>query len=99
MDLEIGDDIVIMSSSGIETIIGNLPKQKTFTISSIYESGLAEFDNNVAFINLKTLEEFLNLDSNERNLEIYLKNPQNIENQKLIIQNLFPMNLFTAGLI
>ena len=89
LDLEIGDDIVIMSSSGIETIVGNLPKQKTFTISSIYESGLAEFDSNVAFINLKTLEEFLNLDSNERNLEIYLKNPQNIENQKLIIQNLF----------
>ena len=89
LDLEIGDDIVIMSSSGIETIVGNLPKQKTFTISSIYESGLAEFDSNVAFINLKTLEEFLNLDSDERNLEIYLKNPQNIENQKLIIQNLF----------
>ena len=27
-DLEIGDNISIMSSSGVETIIGNLPKQK-----------------------------------------------------------------------
>ena len=71
-----------MSSAGVETIIGNLPKQKTFLVTSIFESGLAEFDNNVAFINLKTLEEFLNLNEKNRNLEIYLKNPENIIYQK-----------------
>ena len=36
-----------MSSSGVETIIGNLPKQKTFKISSLFESGLVDFDTNV----------------------------------------------------
>tara|TARA_B100001057_G_scaffold7862_1_gene7218 strand:- start:620 stop:1852 length:1233 start_codon:yes stop_codon:yes gene_type:complete len=90
LDLDIGDDITIMSSSGIETIIGNIPKQKTFTIISIYESGLVDFDNNIAFINLATLEEFFNLKKEDRNLEIYLKNPQNIENQKKIVQKVFP---------
>ena len=90
LDLDIGDDITIMSSSGIETIIGNIPKQKTFTVVSIFESGLVDFDNNIAFINLSTLEEFFNLDSNNRNLEIYLKNPQNITNQKKIVQKIFP---------
>jgi lipoprotein-releasing system permease protein len=30
LDLNIGDNITLMSSSGVETIIGNLPKQKTF---------------------------------------------------------------------
>ncbi len=90
LGLKIGDDVSIMSSSGVETIIGNLPKKKTFTVISLFESGLAEFDNNVAFINLDTLDEFLNLSKNERNLEIYLKNPQNIENQKFIIQQIFP---------
>jgi len=59
LDLEIGDDITVMSSRGIETIVGNIPKQKTFTVISIYESGLADFDNNIAFVNLFTLEEFL----------------------------------------
>ena len=93
LDLEIGDDITIMSSSGVETIIGNLPKQKTFTIISIFESGLLEFDNNVIFLNLKTLEEFSNLSELDRNLEIYLKNPQDIESQKKIVQNVFPNDL------
>tara|TARA_A100001011_G_scaffold372674_1_gene431324 strand:+ start:332 stop:1567 length:1236 start_codon:yes stop_codon:yes gene_type:complete len=90
LGLKIGDDVAIMSSSGIETIIGSLPKKKTFTVISLFESGLTDFDNNIAFINLDTLDEFFNLTSNDRILEIYLKNPQNIENQKFIIQKIFP---------
>ena len=90
LNLDVGDSVTLMSSAGVETIIGNLPKQKTFLVSSIYESGLTDFDNNVAFINLKTLEEFFNLSKKDRNLEIYLNNPQNIEYQKLIVQKNFP---------
>ena len=90
LNLEVGDNITLMSSAGVETIIGNLPKQKTFLVSSIFESGLFDFDNNIAFINLKTLEEFFNLDDKDRKLEIYLNNPQNIEYQKTIAQNNFP---------
>ena len=89
LDVKIGDDITVMSPSGVETIIGNLPKQKTFTIISLFESGLNDFDNNVAFMNLSSLEEFFNFDQEDRNLEIYLKNPQNIEDQKLIVQKIF----------
>ncbi len=89
LGVKIGDEITIMSPSGVKTIIGSLPKQKTFKIISLFESGLIDFDNNVAFLNLSTLEEFFNLDSNDRNLEIYLKNPQNIDSQKLIVQRIF----------
>ena len=90
LGLEIGDDVSIMSSSGIETVIGSLPKKKNFTVFSLFESGLADFDNNIAFINLDTLDEFFNLTNDDRNLEIYLKNPQNIENQKIIVEKIFP---------
>ena len=89
LNLDVGDNVTLMSSAGVETIIGNLPKQKTFFVSSIFESGLADFDNNIAFINLETLEEFFNLKKKDRNLEIYLNNPQNIEYQKKIVQNNF----------
>jgi len=93
LDLEIGDNITIMSSSGIETIIGNLPKQKTFIVSSIFDSGLADFDNNIIFLNLNTLEKFSDLSVKDRNLEIYLKDPKKIENQKDIVQKFFPNDL------
>ena len=88
-NLNIGDEISLMSPSGIETIVGSMPKQKTFIITSIFNSGLADFDNNIAFINLNTLEEFFNYPMSERNIEIYLNNPNNIESQKVIVQNIF----------
>ncbi len=90
LDLAIGDSVTLMSSSGVETIIGNLPKQKTFLVTTIFESGLVDFDNNIAFINLRTLEEFFNLDKKDRKLEIYLNDPQNIEYQKSLVQSYFP---------
>ena len=90
MNLKLGDDVSIMSSSGVDTIIGSIPKKKSFTIVSLFESGLADFDNNVAFINIDTLDEFMNLSKNDRKLEVYLKDPQNIENQKEIVQKIFP---------
>ena len=89
LNLEVGDKISIMSSAGIQTIIGNLPKQETFTINSIFDSGLTDFDKNIAFINLNTLESFFNFEKKDRNLEIYLKNPSNIETIKLKVQEIF----------
>ncbi len=89
LNINVGDKISIMSSVGIQTIIGNLPKQETFIISSIFDSGLSDFDRNIAFINLNTLESFFNFEKKDRNLEIYLKNPSNIETTKSKIQEIF----------
>jgi lipoprotein-releasing system permease protein len=89
LNLGLGDKIVIMSPSGVQTIIGTLPKQETFIISSIFDSGLADFDSNIAFINLKNLESFFDLQEKNRKLEIYLNNPSNIENIKKQVQKIF----------
>jgi lipoprotein-releasing system permease protein len=80
---------MVMSPSGIQTIIGDLPKQQSFIINSIYDSGLAEFNKNVAFININTLDVFFDLSKKDRNLEIYLKDPVNIEKLKEKIQLIF----------
>ena len=89
LDLSVGDTVSIMSPVGIETIIGSLPKQETFTIISIFDSGLADFDANIAFINLSTLESFFDLEKEKRNLEIYLNAPSNIDEIKIQIQKIF----------
>ena len=89
LNLQIGDKIIIMSPSGVGTIIGNLPKQQTFIVSSIFDSGLADFDLNIAFININSLENFFDLNKKDLNLEIYLRDPQNIEKMKIKIQSIF----------
>ena len=89
LNVDLGDSIVLMSPSSVDTIIGSLPKQKKFIISSIFDSGLSDFDSNVAFVNLKSLEEFFDYELEKRNLELYFKDPKNIEKQKELVQNFY----------
>ena len=88
-NIKIGDKILIMSPTGVQTIVGNLPKQKTYIVDSIFDSEIADFDQNVAFINLRDLENFFELKSDNRNLEIYLKNPKKIESIKKKLEIIF----------
>ncbi len=67
-----------MSPSGIQQIIGDLPKQETFIVESVFDSGLKDFDLNIAFININDLESLFDLEKSQRELEIYLKNPKRI---------------------
>ena len=89
LDLKIDDKITLMSSSGIQTIIGTLPKQESFTISSIFNSGLAEFDQNVIFMPVEDAIPFFEASDDDLFLEIYLKKPEHVEEAKIKIQNLF----------
>ena len=78
-----------MSPTGIETIVGNFPIQETYIVDSIFDSEIADFDRNVAFINLNDLENLFDLKKENRNLEIYLKNPKKIELIKKKLQTIF----------
>jgi len=89
LDLKISDKITLMSSSGIQTIIGTLPKQESFTISSIFNSGFAEFDQNVIFMPVEDAISFFEASNDDLFLEIYLKKPERIDEAKKKIQNLF----------
>ena len=64
------------------SIAGSLPKQKSFIVESIFESEINEFNQNIAFLNLKDLEDFFDLNKNKRYLEVYLKDPTKIEEKK-----------------
>ena len=88
-DIEIGDKILIMSPSGVQTIVGNLPKQEAYIVDSIFDSGLADFDQNIAFMNIYDLENLFDLDKQERFLEIYLKNPKEIELARKKLEKVF----------
>tara|TARA_B100000900_G_scaffold335111_1_gene296551 strand:- start:316 stop:1386 length:1071 start_codon:yes stop_codon:yes gene_type:complete len=90
LGLDIGDEISMISPSGVQTLVGSFPKQKLFKIISIFESGLSEFDENIAYINLKTLENFFDKEREDRFTEFYFKDPKNIEKHKLNLINHFP---------
>ncbi len=90
LNIDIGDTITVMSPVGVRTLLGTLPKQETFKIVSIFDSGLLDYNENIAYINLETLESFFNKNKDERFIEFYFKNPKIIEIHKKKLTNLFP---------
>ena len=93
LDVDIGDKVNIISPSSIMSIAGSLPKQKSFIIESIFESEINEFNQNIAFLNLNDLEEFFDLDKDKRYLEVFLKDPRNIDKKKQIYLGIFKDHL------
>ena len=90
LNVDLGDTITIMSPAGIKTLVGTLPKQETFKVISIFDSGLSDYNENIAYINLKTLETFFNKKKDYRFLEIYFENPKNIEIHKKNLTKSYP---------
>ena len=96
LNVDIGDKILLMSPAGVKTIVGLLPKQEAYIVDSIFESGLTDFDQNIAFLNIYDLENFFSLDKKDRYLEVYLKKPEKIDENKIKLSNIFPNeNIYT----
>jgi len=89
LDLIVGDEITLMSTSNLQTPFGNLPIQEKFAISSVFSTGLAEFDQNVIFMPFRNANSLFELSETDIDLEIFLKKPEKVEDIKPQIQKIF----------
>jgi len=89
MDLLVGDEITLMSTSNLQTPFGNLPLQEKFKISSIFSTGLAEFDQNVIFIPFENANSLFETSDMDIDLEIFLNKPDKVQLIKQNVQKIF----------
>ena len=93
LNLKINDKLSLIFPSSENTLVGSFPKQKTFQIKSFYNSGFNDFDKYIVFINIIDLESQLNLKSESRFLEIYFKDPTDIDKLKDELVKVYPKEL------
>ena len=89
MDLLVGDEITLMSTSNLQTPFGNLPLQEKFKISSIFSTGLAEFDQNVIFMPFENANSLFEISDMDIDLEIFLNKPDKVQLIKQNVQKIF----------
>ncbi len=79
LNLVVGDKITLMSTANLQTPFGSLPLQEQFIISSVFSTGLAEFDQNVIFMPFDNANSLFELSDMDLDLEIFLNKPDKIE--------------------
>jgi len=88
-NLVVGDVITLMSTANLKTPFGNLPLQEKFKVSSIFSTGLAEFDQNVIFIPFENAYSLFELEDIDINLEIFLHKPDKVHLIKDKLQKIY----------
>ena len=89
LDLIVGDEVTLMSTSNIQTPFGSLPLQEKFTVSSVFSTGLAEFDQNVIFMPFENANSLFELSEVDIDLEIFLNKPDKVQLVKDKVKKIF----------
>jgi len=89
LNLTLQDKITLMSTANLQTPFGSIPLQEKFEVSLIFDTGLAEFDQNVIFIPYENAKSLFEIDRKDLDLEIFLKRPDKVKLAKNKVQKIF----------
>ncbi|MBQ4874709.1 MAG: lipoprotein-releasing ABC transporter permease subunit [Rickettsiaceae bacterium H1] len=76
--VKIGDKVDLLSTQHVVTMMGNIPKMKTFTIAGIFEFGMFEYDNIIVYMPIDIAKEFFHY-NNINSVDIHMENPEEAE--------------------
>ena len=90
LNLKEGNNISLMSSAFVATPLGSLPKQENYKIAGVFNTGFAEFDENIVFLGIEDALSIFDKDEKDINIEIYLENPLEANSYKKKIEEINP---------
>jgi lipoprotein-releasing system permease protein len=62
LGVRLGDPVVLIVPQGNVTAVGTLPRLKTFHVAGVFEIGMYEFDNGLAFVNIDDARKLYRID-------------------------------------
>lgn len=86
LNLVLGDEIKIISPEVNSTIIGVIPKMKTYKIIGIFSSGAYEYDSMIVFVPFKMAQKQFNYKDSAGSIEIFLKDASQAQNTMFEIE-------------
>lgn len=98
MGIFLYDTITIISpAGGITTPMGMVPRMKKFVVVGIYESGFYEYDSKLAFLSLKSCQEFLDMGDSVTGIDIVVNDIYKADVIARHIQNRLGFPFFTQN--
>lgn len=79
MGLGVGDPVTIVSPQGTTTVVGTVPRLKTYRIAGLFEVGMFEYDNAFVYVPLDAAQLFFRLPEQVNAIEIFLDDVDRVQ--------------------
>ena len=94
LGLRMGDDITLISPEGDVTAFGTTPRVKAYPIVALFEIGMSEYDASFIFMPMRESQLYFNADGRVDVLEIYVDDPDAVEELRGPIETAAQRSLF-----
>jgi lipoprotein-releasing system permease protein len=81
----VGDNIILLAPKGAQTVLGWMPRAKTYKIAAIFEVGMSVFDSGILFMPLPESQAYFNRADDVTAIEVYVDNPDQIDRYRKLI--------------
>ena len=78
LGLKVGTSITLISPSSSSTVVGSMPRMKSFSVAAIFNVGMYEYDNTFIYMPLKLAQVFFKSGNAVNAIEIETERPDNI---------------------
>ncbi|MFN7038478.1 MAG: lipoprotein-releasing ABC transporter permease subunit [Alphaproteobacteria bacterium] len=92
LNVGVGDKVTLISPAGVNTVIGFIPRIKTYNIIAIFKSGMYQYDSSTILMPLEAAQIYFKMPSAVSSIEVVIKNPYNSHNVAKILRNKLGIN-------
>jgi lipoprotein-releasing system permease protein len=75
----VGDSITIVSPQSTTTILGTVPRNKSYRVVALFEVGMSLYDTTYLFLPLSAAQLFFRLKDQASNIEVMVDDPDNVD--------------------
>ncbi len=78
LNLRVDDSLTLISPQGTATVMGTIPRMKTYRVVGLFEVGMYEYDSTFVYMPLAAAQLFFRLPDQVNGVEIFLDDPDQI---------------------
>ena len=82
LGVSVGESITLVSPSGDTTVLGPLPRLKSYRVVGLFEVGMYEYDSSFVYMPLEAAQVFFKLKGAANAMEVFLADPEQIGRER-----------------
>ncbi|MGB8737300.1 MAG: lipoprotein-releasing ABC transporter permease subunit [Rhodomicrobium sp.] len=87
LNVFVGSEVSLLAPRGASTPFGTAPRVKRYPVKAIFEMGMSEYDNTIAFLPLKEAQSYFNVPNAVHVLELVVNNPDDVDAMRGSLQD------------